>query len=317
MLYPVENNTDIGVIVGRFQVHKLHKGHHDLIQSVKKRHRKVLIAIGNSPLLVTRNNPLDYQTRARMLQKEYPDIMVTPIKDEPTDDGWSKVLDSKIREVFEQGTVTIYGSRDSFIPYYTGAYPTVELDPSVNISATEIRNSVSLDVRDSEDFRHGVVYAAYNKFSTSYQCVDMALVRPNDLSVVLIRKHKDPAGLWRFPGGFVSPSDESLETAARRELNEEVGTIECSRPVYLGSYRIPDWRYAKEQDKIMTALFYAEYNYGNLIPGDDADEANFFKISSSLKDKLVDNHKALLDRLISYLKKEKFNDQLDSNDRQL
>lgn len=42
-------------------------------------------------------------------------------------------------------------------------------------------------------------------------------------SVLLIRRKRDPyAGSWAIPGGFVE-ANESLETAARRELFEETG----------------------------------------------------------------------------------------------
>src|SRR5271154_3024562 len=44
-----------------------------------------------------------------------------------------------------------------------------------------------------------------------------------DLKVLLIQRALEPfAGKWALPGGFVQ-ADESLETAVRRELQEETG----------------------------------------------------------------------------------------------
>jgi len=45
----------------------------------------------------------------------------------------------------------------------------------------------------------------------------------NDVEVLLIKRAREPfMGCWAFPGGFVD-KDESLETAASRELLEETG----------------------------------------------------------------------------------------------
>ena len=48
-------------------------------------------------------------------------------------------------------------------------------------------------------------------------------LRNERLSVLLIRRARDPyAGYWALPGGFVEP-DETLERGALRELQEETG----------------------------------------------------------------------------------------------
>jgi 8-oxo-dGTP diphosphatase len=55
--------------------------------------------------------------------------------------------------------------------------------------------------------------------------VDLAVltVRADTLHVLLVERGQEPyAGQWALPGGFVQ-SDESAETAARRELAEETG----------------------------------------------------------------------------------------------
>jgi 8-oxo-dGTP diphosphatase len=54
--------------------------------------------------------------------------------------------------------------------------------------------------------------------------VDLVLVtRERKPRVLLIRRKHDPyEGMWALPGGFVD-ENESLETAARRELHEETG----------------------------------------------------------------------------------------------
>jgi 8-oxo-dGTP diphosphatase len=56
--------------------------------------------------------------------------------------------------------------------------------------------------------------------------VDLVIVsRTKPLKVLLIRRRDDPfAGMWALPGGFVD-ENESLESAARRELVEETGVV--------------------------------------------------------------------------------------------
>ena len=43
--------SDVGIIVGRFQVADLHPAHIDLIETVVKAHKRVHILLGVSPLI--------------------------------------------------------------------------------------------------------------------------------------------------------------------------------------------------------------------------------------------------------------------------
>jgi len=78
--------TETGVIIGRFQVHELHQGHKFLIKRVMENHKRVIIFLGISPILHSIRNPLDYESRLRMLQNEYPEILVTYINDKADDE---------------------------------------------------------------------------------------------------------------------------------------------------------------------------------------------------------------------------------------
>ena len=117
---------DVGVIVGRFQVHELTKAHRDIIKQVKETHKRVVIMVGVSPTLVTRNNPLDYLTREEMLRVTFPEAIVSHIADQKNDEEWSKALDSSLRSLIPIGSICLYGGRDSFISSYTGAFDTHE-----------------------------------------------------------------------------------------------------------------------------------------------------------------------------------------------
>ena len=63
----------------------------------------------------------------------------------------------------------------------------------------------------------------YPRPSVTVDCIIFGLDNSQDLRVLLIQRAHDPfAGSWALPGGFVDMG-ENLETAARRELEEETG----------------------------------------------------------------------------------------------
>lgn len=286
----------LGVIVGRFQVNDPTAGHVELISKIREKCGKVCILVGCSPLRLSRYDPLDYPSRERMLRTHFPDATIHALPDQSTDEQWSRGLDDTIRTLFPTETnVTLFGSRDSFIPHYLGKFKTEEIPETTVISATTIRESLADRVVDTPDFRHGVIYCAANRFPISYQTVDIAVVRQatdKTWSILMGRKENDPVGEWRLPGGFVDPKDECLEITAAREAREELGDVEISTPKYIGSYRITDWRF-KREDRVMTALLVSEFLYGREKAGDDLDEVRWLPLHHAYE-ATVSQHKILI-----------------------
>lgn len=271
---PVQKEYEIGVIIGRFQVHELHHAHLTLIESVQKRHKRVILFLGISPVLCTRNNPLDYETRVRMIREKFPEISIMPMKDRNNDFIWSTEIDLRIKEVFPMGSVVLYGGRDSFISHYKGKFDTLELEQEVFVSGTEVRKSVSEEIRSDVNFRAGVIYASHNQYPKVFPTVDIVVIKDNKF----ILGRKPGESKYRFVGGFVDPSDNSFEEAAKREMQEELGKIEVSDMEYISSRKIDDWRYRKEIDSITTTFFVCTYLYGSIKPADDIEEARWFNI---------------------------------------
>ena len=102
-----DKQYEIGVIVGRFQLHDLHEAHKELIEQVIAKHKKVVLFLGVSRILGSTNNPLDFTARKKMIQNYYPEINISPLPDHRYDDVWSKSLDSRIREIFPIGSVLL------------------------------------------------------------------------------------------------------------------------------------------------------------------------------------------------------------------
>lgn len=288
------NTHDIGVIVGRFQVHELHPGHIKLVENVMTLHKRVVILLGVSPTLVTKNNPLDFVARKEMLAASFPNVSVLSIPDMPSDHDWSLELDKRVREACPLGSVLLYGGRDNFIKFYTGHFNTADLGEFGGFSGTASRREVSREVKSSSDFRAGVIFAAYNQFTKVYPTVDVAIV-DNDKLLLGKKAHENK---FRFIGGFTDATDDSYEIAAKREAFEETG-LELGNISYIGSAKVEDWRYKGEEDKIITLFFLAEFIQGNAIAKDDIETLQWFKRSDLSEELFVSEHQPLFQTLIN------------------
>ncbi|QQS22749.1 NUDIX domain-containing protein [bacterium] len=293
---------DVAVVVGRFQVPYLHPGHKFILNYALAHHDRVLVVIGCSPLPLSRRNPLDFETRSMMISRYFPDVVIARIEDNRSDEIWSARLDEIIEGYFPSTNAVLYGSRDCFFEHYKGKHRTelVEAQSDRNgqeYNATEMREAVG--ALGSPDFRVGMIYASKLPFPTSYQVVDTAIIRDSDQSVLLGHKIGD-GEKFRFVGGFVDPTDPSLERAAKRETLEEVGSIETDCYKYLGSARIADWRYRGGLDGVMSAFFVAKYIYGRPQASDDLNALAWVPLSE-LEGKVIDEHLPLVEMLKEYL----------------
>lgn len=131
----------VGVIVGRFQVPKLHRGHRYLIDTVQRSCDQILIILGSTKIVSSRD-PFSTETRKTMIQADYPHLQLAEIEDRSSDEKWSKKLDQIISNFFPDATVTLYGSRESFLAKYTGSFRTVYLPPIQAPSGTDIRKKI-------------------------------------------------------------------------------------------------------------------------------------------------------------------------------
>lgn len=127
---------------------------------------------------------------------------------------------------------------------------------------------------------------------------DVVLLR-NDatgISVLLIRRAKDPfAGCWALPGGFVD-EDEPLEMAARRELAEETG-LTADTLVQIGAFGDP----GRDPRGHTVSVVYAGFVSSNAhaIGSDDASDAQWFPLGG--QPNLAFDHAKILDEAIRRL----------------
>jgi bifunctional NMN adenylyltransferase/nudix hydrolase len=290
-----DKGYDVGVIIGRFQTDELHKGHVELIDWVVNNHKHTIVYLGLSPCKCTIHNPLDFETRKAMLLERYPDIKVYYLFDTYSDNLWSRDLDENIDRITGPNqSVCLYGSRDSFIPYYSGMYPTQELEQAVYLSATEIRKQLAQHYKGTADFRHGVIWATHNQYPKCFPTIDVAIFNDPGDEILLGKKIKEDK--WRFIGGFVMPG-QTLEETVHREALEEAG-VTLSNLEYVGSFVIDDWRYRSEADKITSCLFTAIKQVGTPNPGDDIAKLQWFSFDEHILPEVIDAHKDMMKKLL-------------------
>jgi bifunctional NMN adenylyltransferase/nudix hydrolase len=306
----MDKEYSIGAVVGRFQVHELHDAHRYIIDQVVNNHKKSIIFLGVPKIVGTKKNPLDFDTRKRMIQASYPESVILALPDFGDDIKWTSELDKRIREVYSIGDVVLYGGRDSFIPYYKkgkGQFDCRELDQYTFVSGTEVRKIVSETVKNSTDFRAGVIYNAYNQYPKVHPCVDVAILDESSTMVLLAKRPYENG--WRFIGGFAHPSDDSFEFTAKRKISQDAGNnLEISELNYISSTMVPDWRYRGEEDKIITNFYKTKYVGGLIEPSDDVSELKWiniydisqfwFDIEDNVVGPIVDEHKPLLKILL-------------------
>jgi len=301
----VKEKTDVGIIVGRFQVPDLHEAHVNLIQSVCDEHDKVIVFLGLAKVYSS-ENPLDFEARKHMIAEAFPNVIIAYLPDTKHDAVWSQKLDEQIGHLTgAKQTITLYGSRDSFIKHYSGRYinNVTELVQEHWISGTTIRQMVKNQVKSTRDFRHGAIWESWQRFDTAYPTVDMAVITNDLIKVVLVRKEFETT--WGFPGGFTDPTDKSYEAAANRELREEVPNIEFDviKPIhYKGSVSIDDWRYRGCNDQIITHFYVTTYQSGYPSAADDIAEAKWFNIAEVNVDRdISDTHRPLWEKLMDHI----------------
>lgn len=281
------------IVVGRFQLPTPHEGHRELINHAIKNSDKLVVVIGDVDSMFTDKNPLPYEIRHNAIKALYPNAEVRRILDHPRDDEWSENLD-KIVSQYENPT--LYGSRDSFALVYTGKYPVEIIDTKSTVSSTDIRKQIGQLLPSPE----GIIYVTQKRFPIVYPTVDIAILSTDGDKFLLGRKkgHKE----WRFIGGFVDPTDQTIKDAAERELSEEVKNIKLIVGLdFITTTLIDDWRYRGTKDAIMTSFFIGTIE-GNPQPADDIAEVAWFSINDFDLSLLGQAHHILYGLMKNYLK---------------
>ena len=94
------------------------------------------------------------------------------------------------------------------------------------------------------------------------------------LQVLLVERGLEPyKGRWAFPGGFLK-MDESAETGALRELQEETG-LKGAYIKQFHTFSDPD---RDPRERVLTIAYYALVRMQEVKGGDDAAKAEWFAL---------------------------------------
>lgn len=160
-----KDNSTLGVIISRMQVPYLTESHINMIKTVQNRHPRILILLGVTiGSKIDIKNPFSFLFRKQMIDKHLRNTdVIVPLQDNIDDKMWVKSVDLMIESsLFIDEHATLYGGRDSFIPYYKsngGAFEVVELVPEDNDSGTELRNIAAVQIPAySKDVAQAIIY---------------------------------------------------------------------------------------------------------------------------------------------------------------
>lgn len=227
-----------------------------------------------------------------MVRQAYPgdQLTIVPLRDHPlSNELWSRDLDAGIQVAFPGVPVTLYGSRQSFIPLYTGVHAVEEVPTSLPHNGTANRESITFP--KTSEGRAALIYAQRERPSFMYATSDLAIIdRPNG-RVLLIGKNAY-GGYLSFAGGHAMKTDTDAAVVAGREGGEELLGVRFGPAMYVGTKTIDDPRYRGTDDGVMTTFFVAEYLGGEPSPGDDANSVHWVGVADLLE-KLTPWHRPL------------------------
>lgn len=120
------------------------------------------------------------------------------------------------------------------------------------------------------------------------------IVRDRDARIAIISRKNPPHG-WALPGGFVD-LEESTETAAVREVAEELGVV-VKLEALLGVYSQP----GRDKRMPVATVVYIGRTDETLKAGSDAKEAHFLDLAEARSRPLAFDHAMILQDYATWL----------------
>ena len=279
--------NNIAVIYAPFQTPYLTGYHEATIKDILGNHNIVVIALPVNRIPASKNAPLDFMMRKEMIEDRFiGKVLIIPVPQKKYMKDHTDTLEAAVQNCLSDhylpyipNDIDFYTDMAVAPPLYWKTARTTFLEREVETRKFIMDHPYSLMNENDpmELFRKGVIYGLNKQFPINYPTVDIAVSRVfrGKLQYLLAKK---PGELgWRFAGGFKDRGDVSLEFAVLREGGEEllrkgVNPNEVfTKPLYICSMNVNDWRYQGNPDGIVTTFF--EINFlgtdDQLEAGDD------------------------------------------------
>lgn len=323
-------SSKTAVIVGRFQVDKLHSGHRKLFEEAYLNYERVIVVICDA-YRRSKTDPLTYAQRKTMVLQELDKLNyqnphhtvstnVHLLKDTACNKVWSTNLDELISKYDMLYDCEFITSRDSFLPYYSGGIKATNIvDPVMasydeSVSGTKSRERIgNMPLVTNHASRMNAIQLFQHSYPIIAPTVDIAVIR-FDLQIektVLLLGRKKNSVKYCLPGGFVDSDDESFTHAAERELFEETGIIAATvgKLQFEDSFKLKDWRF-KGKDTVITSLFILNITQlsdtikKTAKANDDLEELMWIPLKEleNFIDNIQENHKVLINRILNKYK---------------
>jgi bifunctional NMN adenylyltransferase/nudix hydrolase len=318
----------VAVLHAPFQTPTVPLLHQKILSEIFGNFSDVVIALPQKRVAPTKNNPLSFPAREAMI-REYTKalgryVYIVQVVDKKYGKDQVAALETPIKALFTEPFNAYLYTDLEFAGLYTengGKWNTNYRSHFLSAEKTEREATMMKLDYASEDFRRGMIFAMNSQFPISWGTVDMAIRRevvcdreapPHTKVLYLFGKKPGELG-WRFPGGFKDVTDPDYETAVWREGGEEVlkqvdgkPIVEPStvftKPIYIASRRVNDWRYRGEKDAITTLFYQIEYTgHENFISAsDDLADTKWFDLSELNREDVEGEHKFLYDELVAF-----------------
>lgn len=116
--------------------------------------------------------------------------------------------------------------------------------------------------------------------------------------ILLVKRGKEPSkGLFAFPGGRVE-SNETMDEAVRREVQEETG-LQPENLEFLETINLRNSDLISESGDYRLHVFHGNHSGGEPTAGDDADEAGWFTLEQLETMPLTDSSLRIARKLLS------------------